>query len=126
MIAIIKIIHTAAFVVLSVSNLFIFWGALSGRVSKATKVSLVLMAIESVVLYANNWRCPLTSLAERLGDEHGQVTDIFLPKWMADRIFSHCGGLLAISGGLFGVRYLWQASRPAQPATLASKANHPL
>jgi hypothetical protein len=108
MITIVKTIHTAAFALLSVANLLIFWGAVTGQVSRATKVSLVLVGLESVVLYANNWRCPLTSLAERLGAEHGQVTDIFLPKWFADRIFSTCGGLLGVSVGLFGLRCAWR------------------
>ena len=33
----------------------------------------------------------MTLLAERLGAAQGSVTDIFLPKWFADRIFPICG-----------------------------------
>jgi hypothetical protein len=113
MITIVKTIHTAAFALLSVANLLIFWGALTGQVSRATKISLVLVGLESVVLYANSWRCPLTSLAERLGSDHGQVTDIFLPKCFADRIFSTCGGLLGVSVGLFALRFAWREAAGA-------------
>ena len=41
--------------------------------------------------------CPLTLLAERMGAARGSVTDIFLPKWFADRIFPICGSLYGIA-----------------------------
>jgi hypothetical protein len=53
------------------------------------------------VFVANRGRCPLTGLVEDLGGEHGQVSDIFLPRWCADRIPQLCTpplvvGLLAL------------------------------
>jgi hypothetical protein len=38
------------------------------------------------VFAVNGWRCPLRGLAEELGAESGRVSDIFLPRWFADRI----------------------------------------
>jgi hypothetical protein len=45
--------------------------------------------------------CPLTGLVESLGAESGRVSDIFLPRWFADRIPQIFGPLLAV--GLFGL-----------------------
>ena len=47
----------------------------------------------AVILMVNGWRCPLTTYAEKLGSPHGQITDTFLPKWFADRIFIVYTGL---------------------------------
>lgn len=63
------------------------FSGLTGRITTWTWVAVGLLLIESVVLAACRWTCPLTILAERQGAERGSVTDIFLPKWLADRIF---------------------------------------
>ena len=41
---------------------------------------------ESLVFTIDRFQCPLRAVAEELGAESGQVTDIFLPRWFADRI----------------------------------------
>ena len=51
-----------------------------------------MVLIEGFILLANGWRCPLTVYAERLGAPSGSVTDLFLPRWLADRAFLVCGG----------------------------------
>lgn len=100
----IKTVHTLVFFGLTVANLIVFYYAVTGRTSVLLWVSLVLVAIEGVVLVANGWKCPLRIYAERLGAEDGSVTDIFLPKWLAERIFPICGGLLALSALIFLLR----------------------
>jgi hypothetical protein len=102
----VKSAHTLAFIALSVANLVVFYSALCGRVTPTTWVAMALVIGEGIILVLNGWRCPLTIYAEKLGAVSGQVTDIFLPKWLADRIFPICGGLLAFSMLLFIIRYL--------------------
>lgn len=87
----IKLAHSVIFWILSACVLAIVEGAVRGRATAWTWWAVGLVAAESVVLAAFRGRCPLTVLAERLGAEHGAVTDIFLPKWAADRIFPVCG-----------------------------------
>ena len=41
---------------------------------------------ESAIFAFNGFRCPLRKVAEDLGAESGQVTDIFLPRPIAERI----------------------------------------
>ena len=36
-----------------------------------------------MIFAANGFRCPLTEIAERVGAQHGSVTDIYLPRWFA-------------------------------------------
>lgn len=67
--------------------------------------------VEGFILVGNGWRCPLRSLAEELGEPTGSVTDIFLPRWLADHIFEICtplflSGCLALIGRWFSERRL--------------------
>ncbi len=82
----VKLVHSLIFLSVSVSILHIFYAGITARGSGVTKVALALAWGESLVFASNRWNCPLRSLAEKLGAESGQVTDIFLPRWFADRI----------------------------------------
>jgi hypothetical protein len=93
----VKVIHTLIFWVLSVCVLYALYSGLTGPITRWTWVAVGLVLLESVVLAAFGWTCPLTILTERLGAERGSVTDIFLPKWFADRIFPICGTLYGVA-----------------------------
>lgn len=102
----IKALHSLVFLVLSAANLIVFVSAVTGLTSWATWISLAAVTVEGVILILNGWRCPLRIYAENVGAVSGQVTDIFLPKWFADRIFPICSSLLAASCLLFLLRLL--------------------
>ena len=87
----IKLVHTVIFWVLSLCVVYTLFSGIANRISAWTWVAGGLLLVESVVLVASGWTCPLTILAERQGARRGSVTDIFLPKWLADRIFPICG-----------------------------------
>ncbi len=82
----VKAIHTAIFAAFAAAVLHVFAAGVLDRRSRWTAPAVVLVLGESVVFFGNGWRCPLTGLAESLGAESGRVTDIFLPRWFADRI----------------------------------------
>lgn len=82
----VKLVHSAVFLSVAASILQVFYAGVTNRGSRWTRFSLALAVGESLVFAANRFRCPLTGLAESLGAESGQVTDIFLPRWFADRI----------------------------------------
>lgn len=103
----IKFIHTIIFVVFSWCVLYVLFCSLTNRYSLKTTVALLLILVEGVILLLNNWQCPLTTLAENLGASDGQVADIFLPKWLADRIFPLCTPLFLGSAMLLLTRRLW-------------------
>jgi hypothetical protein len=85
-IAAIKLVHSAIFLVNAASILHILWAGLSGRRSRWTGPALAAALTESAVFVLNHGRCPLTGLVEDLGAASGGVSDIFLPRWLADRI----------------------------------------
>jgi hypothetical protein len=100
----VKVVHTAIFAVISTCILHVFWAGVSGRVTRWTGLAIAVALAEGVVFFGNQWRCPLTRLTEKLGAESGRVTDIFLPRWFADRIPQIFTPLLVI--GLCGL--LWR------------------
>lgn len=81
-----KAAHTAIFGLVSTSVLYVFAAGVLGRPRRWTRAAIVIVGVESMVFVGNGRRCPLTGLAERLGAASGRVTDIFLPRWFADRI----------------------------------------
>ena len=93
----IKLFHTLVFWVLSLCVVYSLYSGIADRVTTWTWVAVGLLLLESVVLVASGWTCPLTILAERQGAARGSVTDIFLPKWFADRIFPICGTLYGVA-----------------------------
>ncbi len=93
----IKVVHTVIFWVLSFCVVYVLFSGVADRVTPWTYVAILLLLVESIVLVAFRWTCPLTLLAERQGAIRGEVADIFLPKWFADRIFPICGTLFGIA-----------------------------
>jgi len=103
----IKVVHTVIFWILSLCTVYALYSGIADRITGWTWVAVVLLLVESVVLVASGWTCPLTILADRLGAMNGSVTDIFLPKWLADRIFPICGTLYGVALALI----LWRTLR---------------
>jgi hypothetical protein len=93
----IKLVHTVIFWILSACVLYALFSGVMGSITTWTWVAVGMVLLESVVLVASGWTCPLTLLAERLGAARGSVTDIFLPKWFADRIFPVCGTMYVVA-----------------------------
>ncbi len=105
-IAQIKFVHTLIFWILSLCVLYSLFSGISDRITSWTWVAVGLVLIESIVLIISGWTCPLTLLAERLGAERGSVSDIFLPKWFADRIFPICGTTFVVAIAILLLRVL--------------------
>lgn len=103
----IKVVHTLIFWVLSGCVVYALYSGVAGRITAWTWLAVGLLFVESVVLIASGWTCPLTILAERQGAAQGSVADIFLPKWFADRIFPVCG----TAYGVAVVLILWRLFR---------------
>jgi hypothetical protein len=82
----VKAIHTAAFVIISGAIAVFAWDGLTRRHGHRAKVAATIAITESIVYAGNNQVCPLTPLAEALGAESGSVTDIYLPKWISERV----------------------------------------
>ena len=92
----IKLVHSLIFLVNSTAILHIFVAGLWNRPSRWTRIALFVALTEVAIFLVNRQRCPLTDLVEHLGAENGRVSDIFLPRWFADRIPQLCGPLLVV------------------------------
>lgn len=93
----IEIFHTVIFILMSVLLFALLYEVLFDRITMLTWIAMGAFVIEGLILIANGWKCPLTTYAEELGSIHGQVTDIFLPKWFAERVFQIYGSLFALA-----------------------------
>lgn len=95
----IKTIHTAILLFMSACILYVVYAGFSGAYD-ALLLTLAMGAVivETAVYALNRFRCPLTALARRYGDAHGDdwIADLFLPRWAADKIAPFCGGLWLI------------------------------
>lgn len=107
----IKVAHTVAFFLMSGVLLLMVYEVIIDRITLLSWHATGLFLAEGSVLLLNRGRCPLTSMAERLGASSGQITDLFLPKWFADRIFKVYGVLFVGSLVLLLIRLLTTAQR---------------
>jgi hypothetical protein len=106
----IKVVHTLIFWVLSLCVVYALLSGILGYITLWTWIAVGLVLIESVILSVSGWTCPLTLLAERLGAERGSVSDIFLPRWFADRIFPICGTTFGVAVAILLLRVLRQSA----------------
>jgi len=65
-----------------------------------------VVVAEIVVLALNDWRCPLSRLAARYGDDQSDNFDIYLPAWLARHNKSIFGSLFLL--GLAIVILKWR------------------
>jgi hypothetical protein len=78
-----KAAHTLIWCSVESCMAYVLYTGLAGRSDRRAAIAGTVVAAESLVFLGNGARCPLTGYAERLGDDHAQVTDIYLPKWLA-------------------------------------------
>jgi hypothetical protein len=82
----VKLVHSAIFLAVAASVLFVFYAGVTNRRSWLSRVAVAIALGESFIFTVNRFQCPLRGLTEDLGAPSGQITDIFLPRWFADRI----------------------------------------
>jgi hypothetical protein len=108
----VKAFHSAVFLVMLSSILWLVATGLTGRRDRSVAVAGVLVAVESAVFVANDGVCPLTPLAERYGASRGGVSDIFLPDALA-RTIPIWATALVVLGAVLHLRGLARTRRRA-------------
>lgn len=78
----VKLLHTIVWAFFATSILAIPLLAWAGHYPHAG-ILIVIVLVEVIVLIANGWRCPLTSVAARFTDDRRDNFDIYLPAWLA-------------------------------------------
>jgi hypothetical protein len=82
----IRVIHSAAFAAIAASVVVVAWDGARARPRRRTAAAGGIAIGETVLYLSNNQVCPLTPLAEELGAASGTVTDLYLPRWLSNRI----------------------------------------
>ena len=102
---IIKLVHTVIFAYVSACVLYVLYCGITGTYNWVLLVAIGTVFIEGLVLLRNHFQCPITVLAREHGDERGTVTDMFLPRWLAPRVFPISTVLFAIGLTWLGINY---------------------
>jgi hypothetical protein len=107
----VKTVHSVIFLSLQSAIVYLIYKGLVRQSDRRAAIAATAVTAECVIYAANGLRCPLTTLAEDLGAEHGAVTDIFLPTWLASNIARIYTPLFAFGLGLHARNLL--ANRPS-------------
>src|SRR6478735_7286287 len=83
----VKSFHTFAWFTIEACMAYVLYTGIRGRTDRKTGAATVVVAGETLIFAANGFHCPLTAVAQDLGnglgDGKGSVTDIYLPRWLA-------------------------------------------
>ena len=80
----VKTLHTVAWLVIEACMAYVLYAGITGRNDRKTRAAAVVVAGESLIFAGTGFQCPLTVVAKNLGDGSGSVTDIYLPRWLAN------------------------------------------
>jgi hypothetical protein len=106
LLALIRVIHTAIYLVMAVSTFVLVYAGVSGAQGAWLWIALSLLAVEVVVFVGNGMRCPLTALAVRYGAEKGYAFDTFLPERATRYTFNFFGTVMVVGLGLLVLRWV--------------------
>jgi hypothetical protein len=79
----VKSFHTFAWFTIEACMAYVLYTGIRDRADRKTGAAAVVVAGETLIFAANGFHCPLTAVAQDLGDGKGSVTDIYLPRWLA-------------------------------------------
>jgi hypothetical protein len=98
----IKAVHTLAWFSIESCMAYVLYAGAARRTDRRAALAAGVVAGESLIFAANQFRCPLTQLAEHFGAADGSVTDIWLPRWLAHNLPAIHVPLLAAAAYLNG------------------------
>lgn len=93
----IKLIHSLLFFLIGICTVYVLVAAAMDQVTTLTWIAFAIAVVELLALMFNDWKCPLTDLAEHHGAEVGSVADLFLPKWLSDHLFTLFGIIFSVT-----------------------------
>jgi hypothetical protein len=105
-ILVVKILHIVIGLTLVACVAYVFITALADRVTVLTWIAYGIMLTEALILIRSGWKCPLTTYTEGLGADVGSVTNLFLPDFLARRLFTIFKIFILLCTGLLLFRFL--------------------
>ena len=104
----VKVVHTVAWAFFASCVVAIPFAAWQQWLSLAAAL-IGIVAVESLVLVVNAWRCPLTDIAARYTEDRQPNFDIYLPMWLARYNKEIFGSLYAV--GIVWTLVAWLGGR---------------
>lgn len=103
----VKIAHSVLLLVMASAAILVLVDGISGRRDVWLTLALLVVGVEAVVYAANGLRCPLTSLALRLGDPtgHDWVCERLLPERYVLRVAPFFAWVTLLGLLAMGVRW---------------------
>lgn len=104
----IKLLHSVIFVFMSACVGYLFYAGLTATYDWRLAFAVGAVLLEGVVLLLSGRRCPLNTLAKRLGDESGDdlIADYLLPQWAVRRTVPFCTSVFVLGLVLVLLTYL--------------------
>ncbi len=106
MLRFIKAVHTVIWVIMTCSNFMAFYFAFIGRFDAWFWIPCLLIVSEIFIILLNNWRCPITPIAEKYTDDRKSNFDIYLPEWLAKYNVKIFSGIIVVELLILAVKYL--------------------
>ncbi|MDO8800406.1 hypothetical protein [Phenylobacterium sp.] len=103
----VRAVHTAIYLVMSISALVLVYGAFTGAHGPWLWWAAGLIGVESVIFAAGGFKCPLTALAVKYGAGEGPLFDTFLPEKLTRHTFRFFGPLVLMGFLMLAGRGLW-------------------
>lgn len=100
----IKLLHTIVFLVMVAAILFLLYCGLTGQISRWTGFAFALVMVEVLIYAGNGFLCPLKVWADHLTPAGQPMSDIYLPRWIADRIVVVSTPILVVACLLIALR----------------------
>lgn len=91
---------------------YLLYAGFRGKTDRRAAGAAAVVAGETLIFVGNGFHCPLTALAQRLGDSSGSVTDIYLPHWFARNLPAIHVPLLVIAMALHRRNFRKQHHKP--------------
>ncbi|MFC2021398.1 hypothetical protein ACFLU1_06445 [Chloroflexota bacterium] len=102
---VIKVFHSLIAFFMLGCLFYILYAGITATFNWFLPVAIVAIFIEGGALILNEWRCPLTTLAENWGAEKGSVVDLFMPGIIARNTFKWAPAIFGAELILLGIRY---------------------
>lgn len=103
---VVKLVHATLFILMSGCVVYTLYSGIARNYHWTLFLAIGVIVVDGMVLMLNKWQCPLTSLAKKLGDDTGRVTDIFFPAWFVPHVLRSYSALFTVAVLVLAIRYL--------------------
>ena len=84
--AAVKLVHTFAWLSIEACLVYVLRAGIRRRSDRRVAIAAAVVGSGALAFAANGFRCTLTQVAERIDAERASVTDINLPRCLADTL----------------------------------------